>query len=182
MEHVPRSPQPRPPLRTRRRRWLVGIVIALAVCIGGGIAAASVLGDLQEEVADGTRLTMGETDSTVIVPEGWLVRGAGHDVLTVRTPDGVLTARVAVAEGDDSTALDRVAGGLRAEPGADPGAPRHEVLASGADVVHADIGTRGLAAVVGTSSVVTLAATVEEPARMADYRRAVAELLEGIRP
>jgi hypothetical protein len=147
------------------------IVFALVVAVPPSIA------NLTSTVSDGVTpqtLQDGDLGAAVVVPEGWVVRRQGDDALSVVTPDGALTARLALTADDPETAIS----------GSGDGTLRTEVLASGLTVVHADnaLGSVVAAVVARGGDTVTVFAEVDDPQVRAVYRPALAQLLEGIVP
>ncbi|HET8926248.1 MAG TPA: hypothetical protein VFN24_00275 [Microbacterium sp.] len=145
------------------------IVVALV------IAVPPVSANLSSEVSDGaTSVPIGDGQSSVVVPEGWIVQRDGGAVIA-RTPDGGLTARLAAAEGDARAVLQELL-----ESGDDSGASaqiRAETLASGQHALHADGPDGAVYAVIGDTALVTVVATAG-----ADHRPALGMLFEGVRP
>lgn len=180
---APSSRRARRPRRPRRHlRWSIPFgAAAVALVVAASIVAVPFFTALQGIVSDGSAIPIGGSDAVVAVPARWTVHDA-PDGLSVRSPDRVLTLEVAVVDADPDAALERLVAGLEAETGStrETGVGR-ETLASGLDVTHVTVGTRGLAAVVGHAPSVTVSAVVGDGAGMDEYRRAVAEVLEGIR-
>lgn len=166
----------------RDRRWEIGgavlaaVLVLVAVGVALVVALPPTLANLSGSRADGaTPLTL-ERDgrsAEIVVPEDWIVTRQAPDVLVVRTPDAALQATVELVEAAPDAAL---------EPPADAGAVRTETLASGAVAVHADL-PEGLVAAVAAEPATSVRIVVEvpPPARTADYRAAIAQLLDGVR-
>ena len=167
----------------RVRRWEIALACLGAVLVAGALALAALtavpptLANLASEVSDGrTPTTLG--DASIVVPADWIVRRESADAVEVRTPDGVMRARLDVVDETPSDVL--------ADAGLAAGA-RTELLASGLTAVHADDGPaddgHGIVAGVGepdSPPSVRVVATVSAP-DAAGYRAAVGQLMEGIR-
>lgn len=178
-----RAPFPAPP-------WdrVIAAIGAAAVVVFVAVAAIAAvppsLENTRSSVSDGASPV--RTDAmTLVVPAGWVV-SRGLAGVTVRTPDGGLATHLDGGAGDD------LRGALRAMldhdlgpvPTATVGPVRAESLASGLDVTHVDVGGDALYAVVATGpdSLVRVVARVAAGRDLADYRAAIGQLLEGIRP
>lgn len=162
------------------RRWeialagVAGLIALIAVVFAAWVAVPPSLANLSSEVSDG----VSETElgaAAVVVPADWIVTRESADAVTVRTPDGVLHARL---EAVDATPSEIV---VAAAPSS---LERTELLASGLTAVHADV-PGGLVAGVGAAEAPpSVRVTVRFVDREADsdaYRAAIGELLEGIR-
>lgn len=160
--------------------WIAAAVVAACLAFAAFAAIPPSLSNLASDGSDGETPYLLETDGVraeVIVPSGWTVVRESADAVTVRTPDGVLSTRIDLS--DD--APDAVVAG---EPDVST-APRAEVLSSGRDVLHADLGSRGVVAAVGVlgrdvSPSIRIVATVDDAHTMTDYRRALGMLLDGV--
>lgn len=155
-----------------------GVLAAGAVAFALMTALPPTLANLNTEVADGATAVPIAGDAAVVVPADWILT-RGSDAVTVRTPDGMLHATLNVVEGDAADIVADVTGSSKNA--------RSEVLASGMTAVHADVEHPGMVAAVespdGRRSVrVTVEFRLADEAEVVDYRPAVAELLEGIRP
>lgn len=163
----------------RRSELVLSSIAAVAViafiAIAAIVAVPPSIANLTSTVSDGVApqtLLAGDLDAQVVVPEGWVVRRQGDDALTVSTPDGGLTAQLAITADDAETVV--AASG--------DGTVRREVLASGLSIVHADTAPRSVVAaiVVGDGDTVTVFAEVGKSQTPGAYRPALAQLLEGI--
>lgn len=158
--------------------WVAGILITLFVAVAAVVALPPALANLASETADGDTSYPVESDgrdAEVRVPAGWIVVRHGDDAITVRTPDGALSARIEVADGAEPPVSDD-------EDVASP--VRTETLSSGASVAHVDLadGTV-LAEVEAAGATVRVRADVSDattPEEAAPYRPAIGELLEAI--
>jgi hypothetical protein len=162
-----------------QRRWeialasVAGVIALAAVAFAAYVAVPPSMANLASEVSDGRAETpVGE--AAVVAPADWIVTRESSDAVTVRTPDGVLRARL---EAMDASAGEIVATAAPASP------QRTELLASGLTAVHADI-EGGLIAGIGSGEAAPgMRVTVEVEGADADaYRAAIGDLLEGIRP
>lgn len=159
----------------------VGVVVFLIVA--GVTAIPPILADRDARLSDGV-VAVPVGDAHVVVPSGWIVTGDAAN-LGVRTPDTVLSADLTPAEGAPRDALQRF---LDAELGAVPTATigpfRGERLASGLTVVHSDVGADAVFAVVadGETALAAVRARVAPDRERADYRAALGQLLDGVRP
>ncbi|SIT66511.1 hypothetical protein [Microbacterium sp. RU33B] len=177
-----RSSQRRP---TRPRwRWRIALsAVAVAAVVAAGTLAAPALAGLQIRVADGSAVEIGGSTSAVLVPEGWFIDRSRAGFLTVTTPDRSLAVEMSAAEDSPLSVLERVSAPLESRTdAAQVGRIREEVLASGVDIVHADVGPRAVAAALGEGPVVAVSAVVADDRTMAAYRRSMAEILEAVRP
>lgn len=171
-----------------RRRWELilatvgGVGIAVFVAAATVTALPPVLANLASVVSAGQAFPIG-TDAEVTVPAGWTVQ-EGATSLRVRTPDGVMSAQIALDPLAPDAALESltVPGGEGSDPVRGP--VQTETLASGLVVLHRDVSAaeQGVVAAVGLpggASSVTIVAGAGES--MARYRPALADLLERIR-
>ena len=165
---------------TAARRWEValagvaGVIAVVAVAFAASVAVPPSLRNLASEVSDGrAEIEIGE--AAVVVPADWIVTRESTDAVSVRTPDGVLHARLEAVDASPGEIVET----------ATPSTPqRRELLASGLTAVHADV-EDGLIAGVGSPEAapsvrvdVEVVAPETEPGA---YRAAIGELLEGIR-
>lgn len=165
---------------TATRRWEVAVAcvaatIALAaVAFAASVAVPPSLRNLASEVSDGrTEIEIGE--AAVVVPADWIVTRESTEALSVRTPDGVLRARLEAVDASPGEIVETAA----------PSLPhRRELLASGLTVIHADV-EDGLIAGVGSPeaapSVRVDVEVVAPEGGASAYRAAIGDLLEGIR-
>lgn len=170
-------------VRSTARRWEIPLACAAGALVIVGLAGAAavavppVIANLSSEVSDGeTETALG--DAAVVVPADWLITRDSDAAITVRTPDGALRARL--------DALDETPAAI-VGAAATEGPPRVELLASGLTAVHADVDGDRLVAGVGEPDAapsVRVVAEVSAPEgeAAADYRAAIGDLLEGIRP
>lgn len=161
----------------------VGAVLAVAViALAVWIAVPPSVANINSTVSDGaTPVELDAADgASVLVPLDWIVVREGDAAFIARTPDGVLDARVELTAEAANAVIAAVADAASAA--------RAETLASGLAVTHVDTGTGGVVAAVGlgagtaTGPSVVVTAAVGDDHAMADYRPALAQLLEGIRP
>ncbi|MCP2635272.1 hypothetical protein K0817_001660 [Microbacterium sp. HD4P20] len=163
------------------RRWEIGAAWLGAALAATGVVVAAMtalppsLENLSSEVSDGvTAVPIGD-GAEVVVPADWILTGEGGGNVAVRTPDGVLTARLETVERDAAEII--------AETPDVEGAARSELLASGMSATHADLADGGVVAVVagpeGGDAVLVVVEVGADDA--AEYRPAIADLLEGIR-
>lgn len=160
------------------RRWeialasVAAVTALLAVAFAAYVAVPPSIANLASEVADG-RAETPVGGAAVVAPSDWIVTRESTDAVTVRSPDGVLRARLDVVDASPGAI---VATAAASSP------PRTEVLASGLTAVHADL-EGGLIAGVGTADAApSVRVTVEVAGTDVDaYRAAIGDLLEGIR-
>ncbi len=176
-----RAPFPRPPW-DRVIAWFAAAGVFAFLVVVGVTVVPSALAERDAMVADGVRAhAIGGVE--IVVPQGWVVTGGG-DGLIVRTPDGGLSVRIDPADGDARTVLqETLIADLGTVPSATVGPFRSEALASGLDVVHADVGERDLYAVVGDAGdgAVLLTAKTADGRALQTYRAALGLLLDGVR-
>ena len=165
---------------TAARRWegalagVAGVIALVAVAFAASVAVPPSLRNLASEVSDGrTEIELGE--AAVVVPADWIVTRESTEAVSVRTPDGVLRARLEAVDASPGEIVETAA----------PSMPqRRELLASGFTVVHADV-EDGLIAGVGSPgaapSVRVDVEVVAPEAGAGAYRAAIGDLLEGIR-
>ncbi len=144
-----------------------GALLVALLCVLAAITAVPpMLRNLASEASDGIAPVSLPGGVDVVVPRAWTVQRDGEDAVIVHTPDGGMSARLEA--GDRS---------LSEDPS------RTETLVSGLRVVHTDVGSDAVHAVVATDhGTVRVVATAGEGRRMADYRPALGQLLEGVRP
>ncbi len=160
--------------------WAGGVLVALFCALALVVAVPPSLANLASEAADGATaypLASDAGSASVLVPEGWVVVRAGDAAITVRTPDGALSAEVELTADAPATVIG---------DSQDPASPvRREVLASELTVTHVDQADGAVLAVVQTpEGVVRVHAAVESaatPEEAAAYRPSIGELLEAIR-
>lgn len=155
---------------------LVGAVgAAVLIALALGAAVPPVMANLSSEVSEGqTVVPIGDGRAEVVVPAGWVVQRSGGAV-TALTPDGVLSARLDLVSGDPRSIVEDALDGA--------GVLREETLASGREIVHADAAADLLYAAIpidATTAVRVVAETLEGHA-IAEYRAALAGLLDGVR-
>lgn len=175
-----RAPFPRDPW-DRVIAWLAAAAVLAFLVVAAVAFIPPALAERDALVADGVRASpIG--DAAVVVPKGWVVTGSS-DELVVRTPDGGLTVDIRPAEGAATDALqDALTADLGTVPSATVGPFRSEALASGREVVHADVGADALYAVVGGGGPVTVFRARTADGRTLDtYRAALGHLLGGVR-
>jgi hypothetical protein len=173
----------------RGRRWelilaTVGWLAVVAFVVVAAVTALPpVLANLSSIVSSGEVFAVGD-DAEVTVPDGWSVRESDAAV-EVRTPDGVMTAVVALAPDPSAASLDALLPpGVEPDAEASRGPVQTETLASGLLLAHQDV-TADPAGVVATVAdaesgpVVTVTAAAGD--ELERYRPALAEILEGIR-
>lgn len=165
---------------------LVSVLAAIVVVLFLGFAALTAvppaLANLASEDADGrTPVTIESADlrAQIVAPAGWVVVHESAASVIVRTPDGVMSARVDLVDEEPSAVVS-------AEPGLATSL-RTETLTSGLTVVHADLDGGGVVAAValgdgGGRPSARVVATIVEGADAALYRPALAQLLDGITP
>lgn len=165
---------------TAARRWEVALACAAGAIVVGAVAFAATVAvppswrNLASEISDGrTAIEIGE--AAVVVPADWIVTRESTEAVSVRTPDGVLRARLEAVDASPGEIVET----------ATPSLPqRRELLASGLTVVHADV-EDGLIAGVGSpeadASVRVDVEVVTAEIGAGAYRAAIGELLEGIR-
>jgi len=182
--HAPTARASSSPLRpTQPTALALAILAFLAVAafcvVGAAVAVPPSLVNLSSATSDGTTpyaLQAGGAEVDVVVPAGWIVRRESERMITVTTPDGVMTARVDLVD-ENSDAVVSGHPDLASHV-------RSEVLPSGREVVHADAAGGAVVAAVGVlgralSPSVRVVATAD-PSSMSDYRPALAQLLEGV--
>jgi hypothetical protein len=151
--------------------------LVVGVAVAAAVAVPPVIANLSSEVSDGeTETALGEV--AVVVPADWLITRDSAGAITVRSPDGALRARL--------DALDETPAAIVAAAEA-RGPQRTELLASGLTAVHADLDGDRLVAGVGETDAapsvrVVAVVSVPEGASPTDYRAAIGDLIEGIRP
>lgn len=171
----------RPSQRTAVLLSIVAAFAAIAVIAFALLTAVPPsIANLASSSSDGVTPTPLETDRVdagIIVPDGWTIVRESSAAVTVRTPDGGMTAQLELIDQTADAAI-------RATP--DIASPvRGEQLTTGRDVVHVDVAPDGVVAAVGLGAdggSVRVMATAAEGRTMAAYRPALAELLEGIAP
>lgn len=169
------------PRRSVARRWEIGAawlgaaLVTTAIVIAAMTALPPSLENLASEVSDGrTAVPIGK-GADVVVPADWILTRDGADSVDVRTPDGVLSARLEPVRQNAATVIAQM-------PGVE-GVTRSEQLASGMTVTHAALAGGGYVAVVEDPETGESVRVVVEM-RASDitaYRAAIAYLLEGIR-
>jgi len=175
----------------KRRRWqavlaVVGgaaasVLAVAAVLVASGPSIASMFSAVSDGV-EPVQLVVAETTVEINIPPGWVYQRLNDATLSIRTPDGGMSARVELLGADSDSAL-------RAELGADVQV-RRETLASGLLVEHADRSdhSQGVVAVVRLSPaiadppVVLVTTGIAEDVVASAYRPALAQLLEEIAP
>lgn len=157
--------------------WAAGGVLAATIALAAVVAVPPTIANIASEVSDGTAVTTLGHDASVVVPADWVVTRDAEDAITVRTPDGVLRARLETVDETPSGAIADAAAS---------GAPRSELLASGLSAVHVDLDDGGVVAGVGMPEAapsvrVVVEVRVTDGGAPAAYRTAIGDLLEGIR-
>jgi hypothetical protein len=161
----------------------IGAIGVVVLCVLAALVAVPPsLANLDARLADGEPVPLAGSAASVAVPEGWVVIGEGSETLTARTPDGALSVELRASELDADAALEEAVAEIRDRVDGRRGPLRREALAPGTAAAHCDVGARGVAAAVGEGPVVTAVAVTADDTDMADYRRALAELLDGVRP
>lgn len=160
--------------------WVGGVLVAVFCALALVVAVPPSLANLASEAADGATdypLASDAGSASVLVPEGWVVVRSGDAAITVRAPDGTLSAVIELTADAPATVIGAAE---------DPASPvRREVLASGLTVTHVDQADGAVLAVVqAPEGVVRVQAVVESatsPGEAAAYRPSIGELLEAIR-
>jgi hypothetical protein len=165
---------------------VAGVALIVVLSLAALVIVPPAVANLGSEASDGsTAASIGDSGATVVVPIGWVEAGAGTDVVTVRTPDGVLTVRLSPSSAGLDATLDKTLDELATGDSA-PSGRLDETLASGAVTAHANVGERALGAAVAAApdakKSVAVVASVAEGSELATYRPALAELLESISP
>lgn len=180
--------------RSARRSELVlaslgALAVIAFVVIAALVAVPAALVNVNSTVSDGVApqpLVADGAEAGIVVPDGWIVRRQGEDAVLVVTPDGGLSAQVTVTTADAATVVAEQA----------DGATRTELLASGLRVFHADTTAspsdavdldatdagEGVVAAVALpdGTTVVIAAEVGASTSLAEYRPALAQLIEGV--
>lgn len=169
------------PRRSVARRWEIGAawfgaaLATTAIVIAAMTALPPSLENLASEVSDGRTAVPIGNGADVVVPADWILTRDGADGVAVRTPDGVLSARLEPVRQDAATVIAQM-------PGVE-GVTRSERLASGMTATHADLAGGGYVAVVEGPEIGENVRVIIEMrgSDIAAYRAAIADLVEGIR-
>ena len=87
---------------------VAGVALIVVLSLAALVIVPPAVANLGSEASDGsTAASIGDSGATVVVPTGWVEAGAGTDVVTVRTPDGVLTVRLSPSAAGLDATLDK---------------------------------------------------------------------------
>lgn len=155
--------------------WFGAALATAGIVVAGMTALPPSLENLASEVSDGHTAVPVGNSADVVVPADWILTRDGADAVAVRTPDGVLRARLESVPHGAAT-------GLAGSPGVE-GATRSELLASGMKATHADVAGGGYVALVEDPETGENVRVVIEVrgSDLSAYRAAIGHLLEGIR-
>ncbi|MDR5699284.1 hypothetical protein [Agromyces aerolatus] len=179
-----------------RRRARVVWTVAISVTVVGLLAAAAaivvpwVIAETEARPADGLEaVVLGAGDEAVAFTpaNGWLVhpRFASDSTIDLVAPDQALTIELELVPDAPDAALDHLIEAAADTPvgehrdgGVDP---RTERLASGLELRHVPTEHGLLAVVAAPSGSVAVTVRAGRSVELADYRTALAELLETVR-